>query len=156
MLSPRQFRPTGDEAARQALLGQLSGDFSAEAISWLNDPSVSVSAPQRVPAEEIDWEDYPNWRASHELKKVQKIAKKLGKRKKAGKPSVLVSSPEDKDLFVADGHHHALARVDRDEDPLAYIVHVPTRNGPWRTMHDQQQGDSDKPDFKREKDRDRD
>jgi hypothetical protein len=154
MLSPRQFAPQGDQTAREALIDQLSSSFSPQHLQWLSDPQVTVQAPQRVPAEAIDWEDYPNWRASHELKKVQKIAKKLDKKK--GKPSVVAHRPGDRELFIIDGHHHALARVEREEDPFAYVVHVPERNGPWNTMHDHQKGDKDKPDFRGEKDRDRD
>ena len=151
MLNPHQFAPPGDEKARKRLLKQLKPDFPSDALDWLRDPAVRVEAPQRIPATDLDFDDYPNWRASHELKKVNKIA-----RKKKNKDIVVADRPGEEDLYIIDGHHHALAKIDREKDPKGYIVHVPAREGPWTKLHDRQKGDQDTPDFPGERDADRD
>lgn len=142
----QQWSPPGDDEAKKALLKQLKKDFPKEATSWLKDPQVTVEAPTRVSPERIDWDEYPEWRASRQLKPIVKIAKKLRKGK-TPKPAVMADRPGTDELDVLDGHHHVLGAVDAKKDPLAWIVHVPSDRGPWDTMHDQQKHDSRKDDF---------
>lgn len=138
--------PPGDEAAKKALRKQLKPDFKKKDLAWLDDPEVRVEAPSRVPADSIDWNDYPGWRASRQLKAVVEVAKKRIDKGK-GKPSVVADKPGEDKLDIIDGHHHALARVDHKEDPLAYIVHVPQADGPWDQLHDRQVKDKHPDDF---------
>lgn len=144
-LNPQQFRPPGDDDARDGLYSQLRENFRKRDLEWLNDPQVRVEAPQRVDPGRIDWDEYPEWRAARQLKAVRKIAKKIDKGK--DKPSVMAQAPGSDGLDIIDGHHHALAYVDAKKDPLAYVVHVPSRTGPWTTLHDRQKGDEKKDDF---------
>ena len=143
-----QFIPaTGDDDAKRMLRKQLKPDFPKTARAWLDDPRVTVDAPAKVPADDIDWSDYSGRRASRQLKSVVKLTKKKKITKGKGKPSLLVDRPGSDKLNVIDGYHHTLARVDAKKDPLGYVVHVPTDTGPWDDMHDQQKHDSKKDDF---------
>jgi hypothetical protein len=135
-LNPAQFSPPGDDQAKAALHKQLKGDFPRRAREWLDDPAITVDAPARVAADDVDWSDYSDWEAARQLKEVRKIAKDKKVAKGGGKPSVMVATPGADDLDIIDGHHHALARVDLQQDPLAYVVHVPSSSGAWQTMHD--------------------
>jgi len=149
MLNARQFSPPqGDESARKALIKQLRKDFPEPALAWLDSPDVQVDQPQRIPADQIDWDGYPRWRASRQLEAVVEIAKKKIHKKK-GKPSVVAERPGNPDLLLIDGHHHAMARIDHKEQPLAYVVHVPAQQGPWNTLHDKQTSDKHPDDFGR-------
>ena len=90
MLNARQFSPPqGDESARKALIKQLRKDFPEPALAWLDSPDVQVDQPQRIPADQIDWDGYPRWRASRQLEAVVEIAKKKIHKKK-GKPSAYI------------------------------------------------------------------
>lgn len=143
----RQFTaPPGDDAAKEALRKQLKPDFPKQARAWLDDPGVTVEAPAKVPADQFDWSEYSDWRASKQLKAVVKIAEKKIRRGK-GKPAVACQRPGNDKLDIIDGHHHTLARVDAKKDPLVYIVHVPSSTGPWDDMHDFQKHDRHKDDF---------
>jgi hypothetical protein len=137
--------PTGDPDAKKALLKQLKGDFPKEARDWIKDDRVTVEAAARVNPHRIDFSEYPDWRASRQLKAVRKIAKKL--EKDPGNPAVMADRPGDDKLDTIDGHHHVLAEIDRKKRPKAYIIHVPREHGPWDTMHDKQTNDPRKDDF---------
>jgi hypothetical protein len=134
-LSPHQFAPKGDDDAKASLLKQLKDNFPKQALSWLQDDTVRVDAPQRVSADDIDWDDYPDWRAAKQLKAVGKIAKKIDKGKTA-KPVVLMQAPGEDEKTIIDGHHHALGYIDAKQEPLAYVVHVPAKDGPWTDLTD--------------------
>lgn len=97
-----------------------------------------VDAPQRVDPEGLDWSDYPDWRAAQQVREVIKVAKKINNGK-TPKPSVFTQAPGDDELFIVDGHHYAPAEVDLKQQPLGYVVRVPTKDGPWSTMHSEQQ-----------------
>ena len=151
----RQFaEPSGDPAAKKELRKQLKKNFPKDARAWLDRDDVTVEAPARVSADRVDWTEYPDWRASRQLKEVVRLAKgKVAKGK--GRPSVMTDSPSDDKLHPIDGHHHALARLDHKEKPLTYVVHVPHADGPWRTMNDRQVHDVVKDDFGKTSKKDR-
>lgn len=156
MLNARQFQPPqGDEGAKKALLKQLKKDFPKEALTWLKDERVTVEGPSRIPAGDIDWDDYPEWRASKQLETVVQVAKKKIDKGK-GKPAVMARRPHDQDLLILDGHHHTMARVDHKENPLAFVVNVPHDHGPWDDLHDKQIHDTKKDDFGKTPEGDRD
>lgn len=150
-----QFTPLShDDGAKRKLRKQLRPDFPKSALAWLDDPRVTVEAPAKVDADDVDWSDYADWRASKQLKAVVKIAdKKITKGK--GKPSVMADRPGSDKLDIIDGHHHALARVDAKKPPLTYVVHVPSSTGPWDAMHDRQKHDKHSDDFPPTSPRDR-
>jgi hypothetical protein len=138
--------PPGNDAAKKALYKQLKPDFKKKDLAWLKDPDIRVDAPTRVSADDVEWDDYPDWRAGKQLKAVVEIAKKKIHKGK-GKPSVVAQAPDAEELKIIDGHHHAMARVDHKEDVLAYVVHVPTMEGPWSRLHDEQIKDKHPDDF---------
>jgi hypothetical protein len=144
----RQFDadPPGDDAAKRKLRKQLKPDFPKAALAWLDDPKVTVEAPSKVSPEDVNWSDYPDWRASRQLKTVVKIAKKKISKGK-GRASVMAARPGNDKLDVIEGHHHALARLEAQKKPLTYVVHVPSATGAWDTMHDHQKHDKIKDDF---------
>lgn len=144
-LNSMQFHPPGDDEAKQKLYDELRTSFKKKDLEWLKDDQIRVDAPKKISPEAIDWDDYPDWRACRQLKEVRDIAKKLEKGKKP-KPIVLADSGDDT-MFIVDGHHHALAQVDHKDKPKAYVMHVPSKEGPWTTLHDKQKGDTRKDDF---------
>jgi hypothetical protein len=151
-LNEEQFRPPGDDDAKAGLLSQLKGSFPKEARQWLKDDRVRVDAPARVDPNDIDWEQYPEWRASRQLKDVRKKAKKIDGGKE--KPIVLAQRPGSDTKDILDGHHKAMGYVDAKKQPLAYVVHVPHQTGPWNDMHDQQNNDKKQDDFGKTKKKD--
>jgi hypothetical protein len=142
-LGPQWDEP-GDDKAKRKLAKQLGKSFPEDAYDWLLDPRVKVSRPDRVDPESVEYDDYPEWRASRQLKEVRKTAKKIVKGKE--KPAVVAELPNGQ-REVLDGHHHWLAAIDAKTDPLAYVVRVPRYSGPWDAMQDKQQGDPRKDDF---------
>jgi hypothetical protein len=155
LLSSRQFSPpVGDENSRAKLLKQLRKDFPEDAVSWIDDPDIHVTGPEKIPADSVDWSDYPEWRASRQLKAVVKVAKKIDKGKK--KAAVFADRPSQDGLLIIDGHHHTMGRHDAKKQPFGYVIHVNSRSGPWDTMHDRQRDDTKKDDFGRTPEEDRD
>ena len=147
-LSPMQFQPPGDDEAKAALIKQMRKNFRKQDLAWLDDAGIRVESPSKIDPDHIDWDDYPDWRASRQLEEVQGIAKKVEKGKKTPKPVVLAASPgNDDNMYIVDGHHHAMAQVERKKKPVGWVVHVPTAEGPWTTLHDKQLGDTRKDDF---------
>jgi hypothetical protein len=153
-LSSQFSAPSGDPDAKKALLKQLKPDFPKDALAWLRDDQVTVDAPAKIDPDAIDWEAYPDWRASRQLKHVVKVAKKKIDKGK-GRPSVMASRPGSDKLDVIDGHHHALARIDHKQKPFSYVVHVPSAKGAWDDLHDHQTNDRVKDDFGKTSKRDR-
>src|ERR1700729_2483793 len=151
-LNEEQFRPPGDDEAKAGLLSQLKGSFPKEARQWIKDPSIRVDKPARVDPADVDWEQYPEWRASRQLKDVQKKAKKIDKGKE--KPVVMVKRPGSDALDTIDGHHKLMGYVDAKKNPLAYVVHVPSQDGPWSDFHDQQNDEKKQDDFSKTKKKD--
>jgi hypothetical protein len=139
----RQFAEPGDDDAKKALLKQLKGHFPKEARAWIKDDRVTVDAPAKINPDDIDFSDYQDWRAAHQLKAVVKIAKGKGKKPD---PAVLAHRPSGR-LDPLDGHHHALADIDQKKKPTAFVVHVPSEHGPWDSMHLKQKNDQYKDDF---------
>lgn len=139
-----QWSAPGDDKAKRKLVKQLRKNFDEEAYDWLLDPRVKVRKPERVDPDTVDYNDYPDWRAARQLKEVRDIAKKIDKGKE--KPALLVQPPHGKKQVI-DGHHHWMGYIDCKEDPLAWVVDVPSNTGPWQTMHDHQHGDDKKDDF---------
>jgi len=152
LFNQQQFRPPGDDDAKAALNEQLKGNFPKEARQWLKSDDVRVDAPTRLDPDSIDWDGYPDWRASRQLGDVKKRAKKIDKGKH--KPIVTVRTPGSEKNRIIDGHHGAMGYVDAKENPLAYVVHVPNQKGPWDTFHDQQRDDKHKDDFGKTKKKD--
>ena len=105
-----------------------------------------MEAPRKVSPDDIDFSEYPDWRAARQLKAVRKIAKKVDKGKR-GDPAVMADRPGNDKLDTLDGHHHVLAEIDHKDKPRAFVVHVPSQHGPWDTMHDHQHSDTRKDDF---------
>lgn len=128
-----------DATEKQQLLKQLGKNFPPEATAWLDHPSVHVQRTYVRPSD-IDWDNRESWAATHEPGKVAKIRKKIEKGK--DKPVVAIDRPGSDNVFIADGHHHteAYTQLDRSHFP-AFVVRVPTRTGPWDTMHSKQRED---------------
>jgi hypothetical protein len=143
-LNPAQFRQPGDDEAKAALIAQLRENFKKKDLKWLKDDSIRVDAPKRIDPNSVEMDDYPDWRASKQLKAVHKCAKKIDKGQ--NKPVPVAEKP-DGTREVIDGHHHFLGYIDAKKKPKAFIVHVPAQNGPWSTLHDQQTNDDKKDDF---------
>lgn len=94
--------------------------------------------------EDVDTWNRDQWAASRDDDRVVKLSKKLVTRNAGGrhpKPVVLVRTPgSDKDI-IADGHHRFLAAEAKGRaDGLGGVHRAREReNGPWDTMHNQQQ-----------------
>jgi len=124
-----------DKAVAEKVYDQLAEDFPEDAIKWVK--SAVWDGPVRVPLKEIDFSNKENWRASKDIKHVEHFLKKIEDEGFA-KPIVLINEPNKKKLMVADGHHRALAYQKLKEAPLAFVATVGSENGPWVSMHDEQ------------------
>jgi hypothetical protein len=144
--------PEADE-----VFAQLAEDFPPEVLDWVFD--VEWQGPMAVPLDQVDFADEAEWTASSQPEKVEKFRAKIEKKESKGKhpkPAILIARPDFPALFVADGHHRALAEReleeqgegDRAEPGLwAWVATVPEDDGPWMTMHDEQETGADDDDL---------
>ncbi len=127
---------------------QLAEDFPPELLDWVFD--VDWSGPVAVPLEEVDFSDQESWEATQQPEKVERFREKIEKKEKKGKhpkPAILIAKPSSDVLFIADGHHRALAEQqleaegegDRAEPGLwSWVATVGQDDGPWDTLHSEQ------------------
>lgn len=151
----RQFDTMhGNSDDKAALVKQLSKSFHDKDLAWIHSPDVRVERTS-VPPSRIDWDDRDRWRATHEPGKVREKRREI----KHGddKPVALVNRPGKDNLFVMDGHHHTeaytqlLGKPHQDQNKNvralhgeipAFEIHVTRTNGPWDTLHDRQEHNS--------------
>lgn len=124
--------------------GELAGDYPESVRAWIH--TVKWQGPVRVSIADIDYSKRTQWHASElsERPKVEKFVERI----QGGweKPILLVRRPDGSKLFIVDGHHRALAYFLAHKRVLAYVGDVPTVEGPWEDMHDQQRSKADKRD----------
>ena len=127
------------DATAQAVRDQLARSFPAADTGWVL--KADWAGPQRIPADHIDTSDKASWAASHQPSRVARITARLGgghARGRAPKPVVLVQTPGNGKLIVADGHHRVLAYEKAGQAVLAYVGTVDSDTGPWDEMHSSQ------------------
>lgn len=112
----------------------LEADYSEKERLWIK--AAIWTGPQDVPLDQIDWVsgDWTNVDPDHVQHFVKKYADKGGHLK----PIILVNEPNQKPLFVADGHHRATAFRYMGIPAQAYVATVGTTGGQWEHMHTQQ------------------
>jgi DNA-binding ferritin-like protein len=124
-----------EENLAQQVYEQLAEDFPSEAIDWVLH--VDWEGPVVVPLADIDSSGRDKWTATQEPERVQKFVDVLNDGGKV-KPLVLVQPPGDMKA-LEDGHHRylALEKAGRTMG-MAYVAAVPSKKGPWKDMHAQQ------------------
>jgi hypothetical protein len=125
----------------RTVYNQLKRDFPAEAIEWVL--TAEWQGPKNVGGDHIDTHDRDHWAASKDGKLPLFVTKLHRKLATGGhlKPCVLVRATGAKVDDIADGHHRALASIDEGQPVWAYVGKVPTRKGPWASLHDHQEPD---------------
>lgn len=123
-------------SAQADVYAQLAKNFPAPAIAWVKQ--ASWRGPSAVEADRIDTSDMESWDAAKDPVKVAKLRAKVRRKAAKGehvKPAVLVATPGNPRLVVADGHHHVIAQMKENTPVWAYIGHVGKDTGPWDELH---------------------
>lgn len=123
-------------AAQADVYAQLAKNFPAPAIAWVRD--ASWSGPSDIDPDRIDTSHMDTWDAAKNPVKVARLRAKARRKAATGghlKPAVLVATPGNSRLVVADGHHHVAAAMKERTPVWAYIGHVSEDSGPWDELH---------------------
>jgi len=106
---------------------QLEKNFPNDAIEWVK--RARWIGPVNVPWERVDTDDEDKWAASHQPDAVNRFAKGIRSGEGNTSPSVLVQEPNSNRAFIVDGHHRALARHYKLNQPvLAYVGNISPRD----------------------------
>jgi len=106
---------------------QLEKNFPNDAIEWVK--RARWIGPVNVPWERVDTDDEDKWAASHQPDAVNRFARGIRSGEGNTSPSVLVQEPNSNRAFIVDGHHRALARHYKLNQPvLAYVGNISPRD----------------------------
>jgi hypothetical protein len=106
---------------------QLRHDYPPESLAWIH--SVKWSGPDSVELSVIDFSNESEWQAANDPARIEKVERKIARGKL--KPIVLTEAPDHSKMRVIDGHHRALVYRKLGKPALAYVAHVPSKDGPW-------------------------
>lgn len=124
-------------SAQADVYTQLAKNFPAPAIRWVKD-ATSWHGPAGIDPDRIDTSAMDTWDASKNPVKVGELRAKIRRKAATGghvKPAVLVHTPGNPRLIVADGHHRVLAQMKEGGSVWAYVGHVDSDTGPWDELH---------------------
>ena len=124
-------RPRND--AKSKVLAIAAADYPPAAMAWMYH--ATWTGPVPVPLGHIDPE--MPWMDEADPAHVQDFVQRRQAGKKL-KPVLLVKTPGNPLLELADGHHRYLAEAELDEPVRAYVATVSEDTGPWQQMHSQQ------------------
>jgi hypothetical protein len=120
----------------------VSDDYKGKDIKWIL--SVPWIGPVEVQLNSLDFSNKDRWQASQDVDHVQHFVDML----KDGdqlKPIILANNPStDAAMIIVDGHHRALAYLQLNLPPIAYVGQIGSDIGDWTDMHDSQKGGSSK------------
>jgi len=106
---------------------QLEANFPDDAIEWVK--RARWIGPVNVPWDRIDTDDEDKWAAHHQPEAVNRFAQGIRSGKGNTAPSVLVQEPNTNRAFIVDGHHRAMARHYKLNQPvLAYVGNIAPRD----------------------------
>lgn len=127
------FDSTSPDGKATKVHTYLSQNYPNKALQWVK--GAKWHAPADVLLSDIQMDRRPGGR---DMEKVKGIGEAI-RNGKAMEPVVLVNTPDDGKMKVADGYHRTLAHRHAGKDTVrAWVGDVEDSNGPWdRQMHDQ-------------------
>lgn len=137
-LHRRGLRLLKTAAVAQQVYDQLREDYPSRALAWVL--AGHWHGPVEVPLHQIDFKDRAQWRASKD-----DLSGYIERQAKPNrKPVILVKTPGNDKLVIVDGHHRTLACEAMGRPVVAFIAEMHVDNGPWLTLHTEQQKGSSK------------